>query len=609
MAQNIILKRSGLAGKVPDTGSLNLGEVAINTYDGKVFFKKSGSVESIQEILTTNSTITGSLSMNGTGSFASLQVNDTLTVNHGSTIISGSQLVTDELTVLGAINARQFNISVVSSSVIYQSGSTKFGDTLDDTHDFTGSVNITGSLLLNGSEVGGTNLPNTFDFNLEQTAAYDFNSETEVEGLVNFVTGDNGDVKIVAGASTADVIIDDVSYLSVSTSSVVVAKSILPDVSGTIDLGSVDKPFRHLYVGTGSIYLVNPQGTISKQISANTIVTTTDIASGSINLTPTLPSGIISGSSQVDVLSTTNISRLATTGSNVFIGAQSVNAGSTSVFSFSVQATSTFDFVGNAKRLAIFSLSGGDGTGIQLGYDAVANTGIIAGSTNSIGAGIDFYTYNGTAWANRMRVASSGIVSINGTNNQTRFILQNTDSAAYLSFTEQEMRMWRTDGSGSDLTLATQVISGAFGAGAGSITFRPAKTERMRISTNGNIGAPNGSNIYNASDARLKQNILPIGSGLSSILALNPVKFNWLDGFEPSEDGKDMLGFVAQEVQEVIPEAVEAFGGDINLNGTTIDNPLRVNEKFLIPVLTKAIQEQQAIIDGLIARIEALENS
>lgn len=146
MAQTIILKRSGLTGKVPDTGSLNLGEVAINTFDGKVFFKRSGSVESIQEILTTNSTITGSLSMNGTGSFASLKVNDTLTVNHGTTIISGSQLVTDELTVLGAINARQFNISVISSSVIFQSGSTKFGDTQDDIHSFTGSVQITGSV-------------------------------------------------------------------------------------------------------------------------------------------------------------------------------------------------------------------------------------------------------------------------------------------------------------------------------------------------------------------------------------------------------------------------------------------------------------------------------
>lgn len=163
MAQTIILKRSGLAGKVPDTGSLNLGEVAINTFDGKVFFKRSGSVESIQEILTTNSTITGSLSMNGTGSFSSLKVNDTLTVNHGTTIISGSQLVTDELTVLGAINARQFNISVISSSVIFQSGSTKFGDTLDDIHSFTGSVNVTGSVTATSFIGDGSGLTGLLD--------------------------------------------------------------------------------------------------------------------------------------------------------------------------------------------------------------------------------------------------------------------------------------------------------------------------------------------------------------------------------------------------------------------------------------------------------------
>lgn len=192
MAQSIILKRSGLAGKVPDTGSLNLGEIAINTYDGRVFVKKSGSVDSIEHILTTNSVTTGSITLTktgsfgelivtndgniqrdlyvtrdiiangdldvsgsvsgssarieGTGSFQSLQVNDTLTVNHGETIISGSQLVTSDLTVLGSVNARQFNISVISSSVIYQSGSTQFGDTQDDIHSFTGSVNVTGSV-------------------------------------------------------------------------------------------------------------------------------------------------------------------------------------------------------------------------------------------------------------------------------------------------------------------------------------------------------------------------------------------------------------------------------------------------------------------------------
>ena len=134
-------------------------------------------------------------------------------------------------------------------------------------------------------------------------------------------------------------------------------------------------------------------------------------------------------------------------------------------------------------------------------------------------------------------------------------------------------------------------------------------TERMRVSGNGSVGAGGSTtNIYNASDIRLKKNITPITLGLNAISALNPVKFNWADGFDEVEADKELLGFIAQEVQEVIPEAVETFSGETKLNDTIITDALRVNEKFLIPVLTKAIQEQQAIIDGLIARIEALEN-
>ena len=128
-------------------------------------------------------------------------------------------------------------------------------------------------------------------------------------------------------------------------------------------------------------------------------------------------------------------------------------------------------------------------------------------------------------------------------------------------------------------------------------------TTRMTIDASGNIGAPNGTNIYNASDIRLKQNITTITDSLSKVNALNPVKFNWIDGFVESEDGKDMLGFIAQEVQDIIPQAVEGFnsGNTINFNDLVIDNPLRVNEKFIIPVLVKAIQE-------LSAKVTALEN-
>ena len=151
MSQIVQLKRSALSGKVPDTGSLNLGELAVNTYDGKIYFKKSGSIESIESVLTTNSTVTGSIRLEGTGSFGSLKVNDTLTVNHGETIISGSALVTSDLTILGAVNARQFNISVISSSVLFESGSSRFGNTSDDIHSFTGSLQVSGSQTITGS--------------------------------------------------------------------------------------------------------------------------------------------------------------------------------------------------------------------------------------------------------------------------------------------------------------------------------------------------------------------------------------------------------------------------------------------------------------------------
>ena len=160
MASTVQLKRSALSGKVPDTGSLALGELAINTYDGKIYFKKSGSVESIEGIVTTNAITTGSIRLEGTGSFGSLQVNDTLTVNHGVSIISGSLGITSDLTVLGAVNARQFNISIISSSTIYESGSSNFGNSADDIHSFTGSVQIEGAITAstfvgNGSGLTG----------------------------------------------------------------------------------------------------------------------------------------------------------------------------------------------------------------------------------------------------------------------------------------------------------------------------------------------------------------------------------------------------------------------------------------------------------------------
>jgi len=65
MAQVLKLKRTAVQGKVPTTSSLELGELAVNTYDGKIYFEKDNGIPSVQSVLVTDATITGSLNLIG----------------------------------------------------------------------------------------------------------------------------------------------------------------------------------------------------------------------------------------------------------------------------------------------------------------------------------------------------------------------------------------------------------------------------------------------------------------------------------------------------------------------------------------------------------------
>ena len=65
MAQTVKLKRSSVAEKVPTTSDLELGELAMNTNDGKVYFEKNDGSDSVQTILTTDSQTTGSVDLTG----------------------------------------------------------------------------------------------------------------------------------------------------------------------------------------------------------------------------------------------------------------------------------------------------------------------------------------------------------------------------------------------------------------------------------------------------------------------------------------------------------------------------------------------------------------
>jgi hypothetical protein len=96
-----------------------------------------------------------------------------------------------------------------------------------------------------------------------------------------------------------------------------------------------------------------------------------------------------------------------------------------------------------------------------------------------------------------------------------------------------------------------------------------------------------------SSDRRAKRDIEDLPYGLEEVLALRPRCFKW-----KSSDDK-VLGFIAQEVEPILPEVVvEKSNGMYTMH-----------HKDIISVLTKAIQEQQDIINELKARVEALEGA
>ena len=121
MAQTIHLKRSSTQHKVPSTGNLALGELAINTYDGRVFFKKNDGSDSVEHIVTTDSITTGSVSIIG-----SLVVDD-ITID-GSTISDSGDFTLD---VGGDIT-----LDANGADIVLKDDGTAFGRFKRDTSDF-----------------------------------------------------------------------------------------------------------------------------------------------------------------------------------------------------------------------------------------------------------------------------------------------------------------------------------------------------------------------------------------------------------------------------------------------------------------------------------------
>ncbi|MEO1382796.1 MAG: tail fiber domain-containing protein [Bacteroidota bacterium] len=155
--------------------------------------------------------------------------------------------------------------------------------------------------------------------------------------------------------------------------------------------------------------------------------------------------------------------------------------------------------------------------------------------------------------------------------------------------------------SGTPAGTPPSTAGGNFGCGPLLAFYSATSTTSYTIYGSGNaIGG-----MWVASDRKLKRNIKPIRSAIETVQQLSGVTYNYNQEVRPELRLGDGLqyGFVAQEVEKVIPELVRPA---INPDGEE-DDFVVMNYDGIIPVLTEAIKEQQEIIEDQIVIIDDQE--
>ena len=248
-------------------------------------------------------------------------------------------------------------------------------------------------------------------------------------------------------------------------------------------------------------------------------------------------------------------------------------------------------FTGNANGMSVVNQSGLTVyTNLSAGS---ADSTLVAG--NTAGTYMAFGIHNGTSYSERMRIDTSGNLLVGGTSADAKFVVTNTTntpvgriySSATSGYTSETFQVIAGQPSGTGFKLASFYTNNAAAYAA-------------YIRGDGTIFAVS-TTIQAISDERTKENIVSSNDGLNVISALRPVRFDFKEGFGNGK--QNQLGFIAQEMEQVFPEAVDEWG-----ESDDPDKPYKsVGSGTLIPVLVKAIQELKATVDAQAAEITALK--
>jgi hypothetical protein len=248
-------------------------------------------------------------------------------------------------------------------------------------------------------------------------------------------------------------------------------------------------------------------------------------------------------------------------------------------------------------QLALYTTASGTSTE-RVRVDSSGNVGI--GMTPSGDSVLEIYGANsatiyknsatGTTTADGFFVGMAKGTGIDG-------YVYNREAGALIFGTSNAERA-RFDTSGNLLVGTTSTDSGRMCVEAQTngyaISFRRNTGVYGSNTKVGQISCDGSSTVYTtSSDYRLKENIAPMTGALAKVAQLNPVTYSW------KSDGSASQGFIAHELQTVVPDCVVGQKDAVDADG----NPKYqgIDTSFLVATLTAAIQE-------LNARLTALEN-
>ena len=214
--------------------------------------------------------------------------------------------------------------------------------------------------------------------------------------------------------------------------------------------------------------------------------------------------------------------------------------------------------VGNHNRLAPLS----QGTALGWNYSggsAEANLLFKGNTTDHANNQLRIASYNGTGSTEVMRIQGNKLVDFQGNiSAQGTTILTNSGATSYLAANKYTLIGNHSNPSNTAATFYDQAGQGPTISGF-AMCFRTGSTPAQtgKLNSSGTFTVSGDIVAYGSpSDIRLKENIKPIESALDKAMKLQGVTFNWKNKSEDILDIKEDIGFIAQDVQKVLPELV-----------------------------------------------------